>query len=151
MRMKTSPEALRNLFRTLRQQRRDLKARTKQAATRRGVLAKAERNAVLRKTNKRYHICGGLIKGKWQADHVLAHSGGGKHEVDNYLPAHTLCNNYRWDYLAEEFQYVLKLGVWAKTQIETSTGLGPELAKRFAAYEKRRRSRRIKRRRVKHT
>jgi hypothetical protein len=33
------------------------------------------------------------------------------------LPAHSTCNNYRWDYLPEEFQYILKLGVWASTQM----------------------------------
>lgn len=33
--------------------------------------------------------------------------------ADNFLPAHSTCNNYRWDYLAEEFELILKLGVWA--------------------------------------
>jgi hypothetical protein len=28
----------------------------------------------------------------------LAHSTGGKHRVDNYLAAHSVCNNYRWHY-----------------------------------------------------
>lgn len=70
------------------------------------------------KTGGPCHICGGLIDGRWQADHVLAYSGGGGHAADNYLPAHELCSIYRWDYLAEEFQEILKLGVWARTQIE---------------------------------
>src|SRR5207249_3539764 len=131
------PEELRELFLSLRQQRRELKSRTKEEGVRRRALTKTERKAVLLKTRKRCHICGGLIKGRrWQADHVLAHSGGGTHREDNYLPAHTLCNKYRWDYLALEFQYILKLGVWAKTQIETNKGLGPELAEHFVPYEK---------------
>ena len=29
--------------------------------------------------------------------------------MDNYLPAHATCNNYRWDYTAAEFQEILKL------------------------------------------
>src|SRR4051794_18977250 len=71
----------------------------------RATLTKAERRQVLSKTNNRCHICGGKIDGAvWQADHVLAHSTGGEHSVDNYLPAHSLCNNYRWHYDAEEFQ-----------------------------------------------
>jgi hypothetical protein len=45
------------------------------------------------------------------ASRVIAHSAGGTHEVDNYLPAHSTCDNCRWDYLPEEFQYILKLGV----------------------------------------
>jgi len=73
---------------------------------------------------------------------VLAHSGGGGSEADNYLAAHTLCNNYRWDYLPEEFQVILKLGVWARTQIEKNTSLGQQLASAFVAYEKVRRGRR---------
>ncbi len=86
--------------------------------------------------------CGGEIDGKWQADHVMAHSGGGQHSIDNYLPAHRLCNNYRWDYTAEEFQYILKIGVWTRTQIEHGTKFGRDVAARFLAHESARRKRR---------
>jgi hypothetical protein len=94
-------------------------------------------------TGKRCHICGGKIVGdKWQADHVLAHSGGGLHALDNYLPAHALCNNYRWDYSAEEFQHILKLGVWIRTQIERGTPVGKMAARQFLSHEKSRLKRR---------
>ncbi len=74
------------------------------------ALTRAERATVLSKTNRRCHICGGEIEGAdWEADHVFAHSAGGVHSLDNYLPAHSLCNNYRWHYDAEEFQWILKL------------------------------------------
>ena len=86
--------------------------------SRRKVLSTEARRNVLSKTGKRCHICGGLIEKRWQADHVLAHSGGGQHSVENYLPAHRLCNNYRWDYLPEEFQWILKIGVWAQGQMK---------------------------------
>ena len=62
-------------------------------------------------------------------------SGGGEHSVENYLPAHGLCNNYRWDYAAEEFQLILKLGVWCRTQIERQTGLGRKVAAAFITHE----------------
>ena len=102
-------------------------------------LTAAERRQVLAKTAGRCHICGGKVEGKaWQADHVMAHSAGGVHNVDNYLPAHSLCNNYRWDYLPEEFQYILKLGVWTRTQIERGTLLGNSVANSFAGHEARR-------------
>jgi len=105
----------------------------------RSSLTAAERRRVLAKTSGRCHICGGPVEGDaWQADHVIAHSAGGVHEVDNYLPAHSTCNHYRWDYLAEEFQYILKLGVWARTQIERGTIVGNEVATAFAAHETRR-------------
>ena len=111
---------------------------------RRGSLTATERRLVLAKTAGRCHICGGKVEGKaWQADHVMAHSAGGVHDVDNYLPAHSLCNNYRWGHLPEEFQYILKLGVWARTQIERGTSVGNDVASSFERHE----ARRVKRRR----
>jgi hypothetical protein len=64
------------------------------------------------------------------------------HVVDNYLPAHALCNNYRWDYTAEEFQEILKLGVWIRLQIEHKTPLGLAAAVRYLAHDTRRTARR---------
>ena len=71
----------------------------------------------------------------WQADHVLAHATGGEHSVDNYLPAHSTCNHYRWYYDAEEFQWILKLGVWMRTQIENETITGREAGEKFCKHE----------------
>jgi 5-methylcytosine-specific restriction endonuclease McrA len=107
------------------------------------ALNSAQRAAILASTDRRCHICGGLIDdAKWQADHVLAHSAGGEHRLSNYLPAHAVCNNYRWDYLPEEFQIILKLGVWARTQVELDTAAGKLISERFGAYDKRRMARR---------
>ena len=107
-------------------------------------LTAAERLRVLAKTSGRCHICGGRVEGEnWQADHVMAHSAGGTHDVDNYLAAHATSNNYRWDYLPAEFQYILKLGVWARTQIERGTTVGNDVASAFAGHEARRVKRRI--------
>jgi hypothetical protein len=107
------------------------------------ALSAEERVQVLEKTDRRCHICGGAIGDeKWHADHVIAHSAGGAHRVDNYLPAHSLCNNYRWDYLPEEFQSIMKLGVWARTQIERGTSLGDDIANAFLAHEVKRTKRR---------
>lgn len=109
---------------------------------RRRALSKTNRQDVLRKTGRRCHICGGRINSDdWQADHVLAHSTGGGHAVDNFLPAHTICNNYRWHYGAEEFQWILKLGVWLRSQIQTETLIGQEAAEKFCDYDRRRAAR----------
>jgi hypothetical protein len=78
----------------------------------------------------------------WQADHVLAHSSGGAHSRENYLAAHPLCNNYRWDYSAEEFQWVLKIGVWARHEMESGSRLGVDILRHFFEYERRREKRR---------
>ena len=114
-------------------ERERLKAEEKKRP--RQSLKSHERKAILEKTNSRCHVCGGSIKGKWDADHILSHSKGGKHSVDNYLPAHKICNNYRWDYLAEEFQEIIKIGVWARTQAEKETGVGKKIAQGFAKHE----------------
>jgi hypothetical protein len=94
---------------------------------------------VLKSTGKRCHICGGLIAKKWQADHVLAFSADGKNSPENYLPAHRLCNRYRWDYGSEEFQWILKIGIWARTLMKNSSPgkeLGRRMAERFFGDEK---------------
>jgi hypothetical protein len=72
----------------------------------------------------------------------MTHSAGGEHSIDNYLPAHITCNNYRWDYLPEEFELILKLGVWARTQVEKDTLVGRSIERQFSQYEARRIGRR---------
>ena len=102
----------------------------------RSQLTKSQRHAILLKTDSKCHICGGVIKGsKWQADHVVSYSKGGTHSVDNYLPAHSTCNNYRWHYRPEEFQEIMKLGIWVQNQIINKTKIGNEVAERFVQHE----------------
>ena len=105
-------------------------------------LSTDQRKRVLAKTDGRCHICGGKVGERWHADHVRAYGRGGHHVEENYLAAHELCNNYRWHYLPEEFQYILKLGVWAKYQIEKETAVGEEIAACFVQHERRRKRRR---------
>ena len=129
-------------LRNLRLWRRKRKAKHKQTTGIRKRLTTSERKLVLAKTKGRCHICGGELPDKWHADHVLPHSVGGTHKVDNFLPAHALCNNYRWDYSAEEFQYILKIGVWARKEIEDGTPLGHDMGTKFLGRERVREKRR---------
>jgi hypothetical protein len=87
---------------------------------RRLSLTPGQRAEVLNKTDARCHLCGGEIArgSSFAADHVLAHAAGGQHKVSNYLPSHRLCNRCRWFYSPEEFQWILKIGVWARKQME---------------------------------
>lgn len=141
----TGPEYA-DYLRRLRAERKSLKANASTARPRRIALTPDEREIVLAKTAGRCHVCGGqIVDSKWHADHVLAHSGGGVHSVDNYLPAHPTCNNYRWDYLDGEFQEILRLGVWLRTQIENDSPFGRAAAAAFSAYEKSRVRRRGRR------
>lgn len=131
-------------LRQLRLQRRKRKEATHSTRPARKISSASERKQILAKTAGRCHICGGNIgKLAWHADHVLAHSAGGAHSADNYLPAHALCNNYRWDYSPEEFQQILKLGVWTRTQMERRTRFGRDAATAFLAYERTRQARRV--------
>jgi len=126
-------------LRALHRLRRDSKVKGQ-----RRMLSPSQRRAVFQKTAGKCHICGGTIsKGEpWQADHVFSHSLGGEHVLDNYLPAHSICNNYRWFYLSEEFQWILKLGVWLKTEIKNETYPGRIAGEAFVAHERGRVARR---------
>jgi 5-methylcytosine-specific restriction endonuclease McrA len=126
----------------MRSKRESAKALEKANKSKRHPLKRMERELILSKTDSRCHICGGPVGNNWHADHILAHSAGGEHSPDNYLPAHPVCNNYRWDYLPEEFELILKLGVLARTEIEKGTIVGKEVSKKFLQKEKQRIGRR---------
>ncbi|MBX3023799.1 HNH endonuclease [bacterium] len=112
--------------------------RAREEGRRRGALTPRQRRDVLAKTAGRCHVCGGTVDGAWHADHVLAHSGGGRHRADNFLAAHRLCNTYRWDYSPGEFQLILKLGGWIANEIRRSTPVGRAAADGFVKKERRR-------------
>lgn len=136
-----SESSLRDRLIALRRARKENKEANRRPRSQR--LRPPERATVLSKTGGRCHICGGPIVGnRWNADHVLPHSAGGSHSVDNYLPAHGTCNNYRWDYLAAEFEVIMKLGVWARTQVEKRTNVGRLIEERFSGHEAKRVNRR---------
>jgi 5-methylcytosine-specific restriction endonuclease McrA len=112
----------------------------------RRTLTPAQRAEILAKTGGTCHICGGPIKrgSSWSADHVLAHARGGLHDVSNYLPAHGPCNGYRRAFDPEEFQWILKLGVWFRSQITRRHDLAMRLAERFVKHEQARDRRRVR-------
>ena len=116
-----------------------VKRRTgKQKRPRQGRLSPLQRTAVFLKTDGCCHICGGKLKlDHFQADHVKNYISGGASAIENYLPSCGTCNNYRWHYLPEEIQWILKFGVFAKTQIENETGLGIAFAEAFLKKENR--------------
>ena len=136
---------LRKKFSRLNEKRKnEMALRRSESPLARKRLTAQQRKRVLTKTGGRCHICGGKVGQRWQADHVHPHGHGGNHAEDNYLAAHAICNNYRWHYLPEEFQYIMKLGVWAKKQVEQGTAVGDMIAAGFVQQE-RRRMRRIDR------
>ena len=99
-------------------------------------LTKQERQIIHSKTGGKCHVCGReVLIDKFDADHVKSHSSGGTSITDNFLPACRTCNNYRWHYLPQEFQWILKLGVWARTEIEKESVLGKSIANTFIMRE----------------
>ncbi len=125
-------------LRKLRVQRNDAHKQAQKMP--RKALTAEERVAILGKTGGRCHICGGEIvpNSYWEADHVLRHGVGGGNKSDNYLAAHGLCKPYRWDHLPEEMQWLLKIGVWARKQMESNSECGRKMTNLFFENELRR-------------
>ena len=145
MTMPEIPKNVEELAAQLSYLKRERNRRTDQvnlSGGKRTQLSKAQRQRIKDKTGGLCHLCGGPVGDVWQADHVLSHSGGGASTEDNYLPAHSLCNNYRWHYSAEELQQILKLGVWVRTQIQKLTVVGRLVGERFLSHERQRLRRR---------
>ena len=108
-------------------------------------LTKGKRYAIWDKTDGNCHICGRNVdKDKFEADHVKTYSIGGKNNVENFLAACRTCNNYRWHYSPEEIQWILKIGVWAKTKIDHNDKIGNIIAEKFIKKEVERENRRKK-------
>ena len=108
-------------------------------------LSKSQKEEILKKTDSRCHICGcNLKKKKFECDHVKSFSSGGTNIVNNFLPACPLCNNYRWHYTSKEFQWIIKLGVWARTEVAHGSDLGIEIGVKFISKEKAREKKKTK-------
>ncbi len=123
---------------------RKIRRRANIKGGKRSSLTQNQKKSILSKTNSRCHVCGIEIDvNKFQADHVKSHSAGGKHEENNYLPSCRTCNRYRWNYAPEQLKIILKLGVWAKSQLLKESELGKEIANKFVNHELNVRKRRV--------
>ncbi len=133
-----NPKSLSAHFRKLFERRTNLKKTKK-----RNNITQKQREEILEKSNFSCHICGEKLDIKnFQADHILPHSTGGNCNSENFLASCHFCNNYRWNYLPEEIRWIIKVGVWAKTQVEYETESGKIIAENFVKHELYRESRR---------
>ena len=65
-----------------------IRKKNKVKGIKRTALTPQQRKQVFEKTDGHCHICGiELELAKFQADHVKAHSAGGAHKENNYLPS----------------------------------------------------------------
>jgi 5-methylcytosine-specific restriction endonuclease McrA len=84
---------------------------------RRRAWSKAERERILAKTAGLCHYCGRELRGYWEVDHVKRHKLGGPCTIENALPACEFCNRDLWYNDPRQVRHILKLGVWAYTEI----------------------------------
>lgn len=106
-------------------------------------LSKQTRQLILDKTDSKCHICGKEVSlDKFEADHVKNFTSGGEDNEANFLASCRTCNNYRWHYSPQEVQWILKIGVWAKTQMAKETSIGRVMAEQFVKSEVSRENRR---------
>jgi 5-methylcytosine-specific restriction endonuclease McrA len=123
-------------LKTLRALRRKEIKRLRPKRPARSSLSAANRKAVWDKTRGHCHICGGLLDGdKWCVDHVVPRARGGVHELNNYLPTHSLCNKLKRCVSDVEFQWILKLGVWLRGEVERQTQIGREAGQKFCRHK----------------
>lgn len=140
-------------LRDLHEKRRNLrKDRKKLKQERRRSLTEEERADAFKKTGGNCHLCGGDISEsgdgelpkeyRFVVDHIVPKAVGGGDSRDNYLAAHGLCNGCKWFYSPEEFQWILRIGVWARKQMEDATKIGREMRVPFLQNEEAVRKRR---------
>ena len=136
-----NPEFFKREINKLKKEREKNKLSSRETYT----LTKKERYSIWDKTDGKCHVCGEDVdKDKFEADHIKPHSSGGKNNIENFLATCKTCNNYRWHYSPEEIQWILKIGIWAKTKIGQNDKLGSIIADNFVKKEIKRESRRKK-------
>lgn len=83
------------------------------------LFKKYEKEEIYNKTNGICHICGiKLSLNKFSITESITNDN------ESFLPACKTCKRIHDNYLPEEIKWVLKIGLWAKTQIEYETEIG---------------------------
>ena len=127
------------------QEIRQICARDGKSANRRprGRLSE-DRDEILQRTGGACHVCGEALSERWQADHVVPHARAGQVNVVKYLPICKECNRLRWFHSPKVIRLIMRLGIYAKSEIRNKTPLGEELVslmlKHFRTNQKKRAS-----------
>lgn len=105
-------------LREVRSEKKKVKAKAKN-------LKKAEKMEVFEKTNCTCHLCGNKLNGeKFSISFPFVSNG----LVADSLPACRSCKRLYGNYLPSEIKWIMKLGMWARTQIEYETEIGQDIA-----------------------
>src|ERR1039458_8889942 len=136
LRLPESAEELTKHLKSLHEDRRKVQKERKknepERSRQRRQLTNDERTEVLKKTASHCHLCGGnmnensdgelpkerVLDVEFVVDHIVPYASGGEDSLDNFLAAHGLCNGCRWFYSPEEFQWILRMGIWTRKQME---------------------------------
>lgn len=103
------------------------------------VLRKSEKQLVFEKTSGFCHICGEELDDKKIS---ISTPFNKSDSVENSLPACQSCKRLFGNHLSEEINWIIKIGMWARTQIEFETDIGLEIATELIESEKDREQRR---------
>lgn len=98
---------------------------------RRRSLSAQERDLIFQKTGGLCHICGGELDSRWTADHIKPIAKGGDNSLDNFLPACSICNRFKWHRSPEAIRFILQIGTYANREIQQGTTLGKQLNELF--------------------
>lgn len=123
---------------------RKTKNRTKVA--RRSSVTRKQRTDVRKKTRGTCHFCGEQLGRRWDVDHVVPRSFGGRPSLDNYLPICRECNRIRWSYPPRVIRLMLRFGILAKDEIRNKRKLGDQLIRRFISGDRQNHKRRLAKR-----
>lgn len=82
------------------------------------------RERILRNYEQRCHICGHLIKGKFDLDHVIPQARGGTNRLQNLAPAHASCNRSK-QAVAEHEPGALQFSMFGEQRTLKETAIRP--------------------------
>jgi hypothetical protein len=121
----------------------ELRSEKKNEKKKSKTLKKSEKEEVFKKTKGLCHICGIDLQ---EEKFSITNSFGKETSFETSLPACQSCKRIYDNYLPSEIKWILKIGLWAKTQIEYETEIGKDIAIEIVEQEKDREKRRKRQR-----
>ncbi len=105
--------------------------------TKRKSITALIKRQIWEKTGGRCHICGRVLIfdatkgeiGKWNVDHIIPFTRGGKDNSKNFLPICKVCNRLKWHFKGRKIRKLFQFGIIALRESKYRTGLGKSIIK----------------------